>query len=137
MHDRKLGVKQCAKLFFQSILAGAESMAGRSLLLWEISSVLGRFGGEELRSVPELRSACPEIAKAYPKMGLVELEEIRDRLRKGEQITPAAKPDGRRRNRKSKLTDFLICELFEKGESQSSIAEVAGVSRARIGQILS
>jgi hypothetical protein len=115
-------------------------MAGRSLLLWEISSALGRFGGEELRSVPELRSACPEIAKAYPKMGLVELTEIRDRLRKGEIINPPEpprKPDGRRRNRKSKLTDQEIRELFEKRESQTSIAKLAGVSRSRIGQILS
>lgn len=111
-------------------------MAGRSLLLWEISLELGLVGPEELRSVPELRSACPEIAKAYPKMGLAELEEIRDRLRKGESIAPPEKPDGRRRNRRSVLTDQEIRDRLAAGESQSSIAKLAGVSRARIGQIL-
>jgi hypothetical protein len=114
-------------------------MAARSLLLWQISTALRRLGGDEIRSVPELREAYPEIAKAYPKMGLSALEEIRDRLEKGESICPPPtppKPDGRLRNRRSTLTDQEICDRINAGETRASIAKIAGVSRARIGQIL-
>lgn len=113
-------------------------MNDRSGYLWDISRHFGRFGAEEIRSVPQLRSEYPNISAAYPKLGLAELAEVLNRLQKGEEIKPPEqqqKPDGRQRNRRSNLSDAEIRQRRANGESLGSIAKLAGVSRSRIGQI--
>jgi lysophospholipid acyltransferase (LPLAT)-like uncharacterized protein len=104
----------------------------RSYLLWKISQQLERVGVEEIRSVPEFRKLYPGVDLFYSKLTNAALQEILEKLEKGEPIAPSIAPHG---NRKSKLSDGEIRRRRESGESLGSIAKDAGVSISRIGQI--
>jgi hypothetical protein len=111
-------------------------MGSRSIYLWDISVVMGQTSPPFI-SVNDLRLRCPDIAAAYSRLDLVELEDLLKKLQAGEVITP---PPRRKRNclaRKCKLSEDTIKALRNEGKSLGEIATQAGVSRERIRQILS
>jgi hypothetical protein len=102
-------------------------MAERSSLLFEISKYLG----DRVISIPSLRRARPDIGRLYPRMGLVELEEILERLKGGDSFsTPAIPPKISDRNLK-------IYQMRLEGMSFAAIgrAQTPPISKQMVAKI--
>jgi DNA-binding CsgD family transcriptional regulator len=112
-------------------------MGVRSQLLWQISQLTGQ---SYPRGVPDLKQQHPEYARAFPQLGQIEqLQALLECLEQGIAL-PLPQQDAKRRagaKRKSRLSDAEIVQLRQQeGMTYQSIAEMAGISRARVGQIL-
>jgi transposase-like protein len=83
-----------------------------------------------------LRQLRPDIAAAYPKMGLLELEEIAGMLERGEPFKAPAQKRKFHPLRKSTLSREEIEALRQQGLPLRAIARRAGVSAEAVRSLL-
>jgi hypothetical protein len=102
-------------------------VAERSSLLFEISKYLD----DRVISVPRLRKVRPDIGRMYPRMGLVELGEILERLRQGELFDEPAEP-------RISDRDLRIYQMRLEGVSFAKIgrAQNPPISKQRVAEIV-
>lgn len=110
----------------------------RDYWLWKFSEAEGLFGKREIRTVKDLRSRYPNISAVYPRLGLVELEELVRRVQAGEAIAAPEKTRKKGRPpRRATISDEEIRARRAEGQTFKSIAALAGVSPERVRQICS